>query len=137
MTDVLTKKQRSFNMSQIKSKDTKPELLLKKVLSLNKIRNFRTGYPLPGKPDVVFTKSKLAIFIDGCFWHKCPECFVKPATRSKFWQEKIKGNIRRDKQVNEKIRSLGWQVLRFWEHEINSKPEKVVKNIAKKIRLPR
>lgn len=135
MADVLTKKQRSYNMSQIKSKDTRPELYLRKVLLINKIRNFKTNYNLPGKPDLVFTKNKLAVFIDGCFWHKCPKCFVRPVTRSKFWEEKIKNNVRRDKQINKVILSLGWQILRFWEHEINRNPGKVVKKIAKKLKL--
>lgn len=135
MADVLTKKQRSYNMSQIKSKDTKPELCLRKILLLSKIKNFRTNYVLPGKPDLVFAKNKLAIFIDGCFWHKCPKCFVKPATRSKFWEEKIKKNVSRDKEINKTIRGLGWKILRFWEHEINMNPGKVVKKIAKKLKL--
>jgi len=135
MSDVLTKKQRSYNMSQIKSKNTGPELCLRKVLLINKIRNFKTNYNLPGKPDLVFAKDKLVVFIDGCFWHKCPKCFIRPVTREKFWEEKIKKNIRRDKQINKIILNLGWQILRFWEHEINRDPEKVVKKIAKKLKL--
>lgn len=135
MADVLTKKQRSYNMSQIKGKNTKPEVSLRKLLFANGVRSYRIHYKLIGKPDVVFSKKKIAIFIDGCFWHKCPQCFIEPETRKKFWDEKINGNIKRDREVNKALKSSGWKVLRFWEHSVRKSPDKIVSKIMKEIGL--
>ena len=131
MSDVLTKKQRSYNMSRIKSGDTGPEIKLRKLLFKKGIRGYRVHYNLPGKPDLVFTKIKMAIFIDGCFWHKCPVCFKEPATRKDFWLKKITNNTKRDKKINMKLEELGWVVLRFWEHDIRKNPLLVVDKIIK------
>jgi len=125
MVDVLTKAQRSYNMSMIKRGDTKPEIALRKLLFAHRLRGYRIHYRLVGKPDIVFSKRKIAIFIDGCFWHKCLKCFVKPSTNKKFWREKIDSNVVRDKVVSAKLKKDGWKVLRIWEHEINN--EKIVK----------
>lgn len=133
MTDVLTKKQRSYCMSRIRAKDTQPEIILRNAISGAGIKGYRLNYKLLGKPDIVFTKRKIAIFIDGCFWHKCPKCFIKPETNRKFWNEKIESNIKRDKIVNAKLKGKGWKVIRIWEHEI--KNQKVIKKrIIDKIR---
>ena len=134
MVDVLTKKQRSYNMARIKSKNTGPELILRKFLAKNKVRGYRLHYKILGKPDLVFPKRKLAVFIDGCFWHKCPYCFVKPASRKKFWEEKIKKNIKRDKKVNELLVKNNWRVLRIWEHELKKKPEKTCLKIIRRLK---
>ena len=125
MTDVLTKEQRSYNMSMIRAANTKPEIALRKLLFARGIRGYRLHYELMGKPDVVFPKRKVAVFIDGCFWHKCPKCFVRPVTRRKFWEKKIDSNTKRDKIVNRELKKKGWKVLRIWEHEI--KNEKTIK----------
>jgi len=125
MTDVLTRKQRSYNMSMIKGRNTQPEIRLRKMLYANALRGYRLRYRLIGKPDIVFPKKKLAVFIDGCFWHKCPKCFIKPASNRKFWNRKIESNIKRDKVVNVELRKKGWKVLRIWEHEL--KNEKIIK----------
>ena len=129
MADVLTPEQRAYNMSRIRGKDTSPELKLRKILSAEGIRGYRIHYDLPGKPDIVFTKKKIAIFIDGCFWHKCPVCFQEPETRKEFWMKKIRSNIERDKKVDGQLTNDGWTVIRIWEHEIKKEPEKVVKKI--------
>jgi DNA mismatch endonuclease, patch repair protein len=129
MTDVLTPEQRSYNMSQIRGKDTRPEVRLRKLLWSEGIRGYRIHYRLPGKPDIVFTKKKIAIFIDGCFWHKCPVCFQEPETRKEFWMKKIQSNIDRDKKVNEQLKNDGWTIIRIWEHEIKKEPENAVKKI--------
>lgn len=118
MSDVLTKKQRSFNMSMIRSKDTKPEKKLRKKLYSSGLRGYRCNYNLLGKPDIVFPAKKIAIFVDGCFWHKCPKCFQKPATNKAFWVKKLSANVMRDKKVNLELKKQGWLVLRFWEHDI-------------------
>jgi len=136
MTDVHTKKQRSYNMAMIKGTNTKPELKLRKILSSNGIRGYRIYYKLPGKPDIVFTKYKLAIFIDGCFWHKCPICFIEPENNKKFWKKKINSNVERDKKINKRLKKEGWKVLRFWEHLLRTDPYsafiKIVRELKKK-----
>jgi DNA mismatch endonuclease, patch repair protein len=133
MTDVLTREQRTFNMSKIRGKNTGPEVKLRKLLWSQGIRGYRIHYNLPGKPDLVFTKKKIAIFIDGCFWHKCPVCFQEPKTRKEFWMKKIHSNVERDKKVNEQLKVEGWTVMRFWEHDIRKKPDNVIKKIKKKM----
>lgn len=131
--DVLTKSQRSYNMSQIRAKNTKPEIKLRKALFQKGLRGYKIHYNLHGKPDIVFTKYKIAVFIDGCFWHKCPKCFVKPKTKKSYWLKKIENNKKRDKLVNEKLKNEGWLVLRFWEHQIEKEIDNVVKNIQLKL----
>lgn len=136
MPDVLTKEQRSFNMSMIKGKNTKPEMQLRKLLSSEGIRGYRIYSKLLGKPDIVFNKYNVAVFIDGCFWHKCPKCFKQPKTNKLFWKKKIEGNLKRDKIVNIKLKKEGWKVLRFWEHQIakdiNSCFTRILKELNKK-----
>lgn len=129
MIDVLTKEQRSYNMSRIKAKDTKPELKLRRLLFERGIWGYIVHYNLPGKPDIVFEKKKIAIFVDGCYWHKCPVCFIEPETRKEFWMKKIEGNVKRDKKVDKKLKEEGWKILRFWEHEVRKEPEKVLETI--------
>ena len=129
MTDVLTPKQRSYNMSQIRGKNTWPEVKLRKLLWSEGVRGYRIHYNLPGKPDIVFIKKKIAIFIDGCFWHKCPICFQEPETRKEFWMKKIQSNIERDRKVDEQLKNDGWTIIRIWEHEIKKEPENTVKKI--------
>jgi len=117
MVDVHTSQQRSYNMSRIKSKNTRPELIIKD--SLEK-RGFLYQLDIYGKPDFINFNKKLVIFIDGCFWHKCPRCFKLPKTNRKFWKDKIKENARRDKEITLNYKNSGWKVLRFWEHEIKN-----------------
>jgi DNA mismatch endonuclease (patch repair protein) len=130
MTDVLTPEQRKHNMSRIRAKNTGPEVKLRKLLSAAGIRGYRIHYTLPGKPDIVFTKRKITIFIDGCFWHKCPVCFQEPETRREFWLKKIQSNVDRDKKVDEQLKNKGWTVLRFWEHDVRKNPDTIVKKIS-------
>jgi DNA mismatch endonuclease, patch repair protein len=130
MVDVLTQEQRKFNMSRIRGKNTGPEVKLRKLLFAEAIRGYRIHHNLPGKPDIVFTKKKIAIFVDGCFWHKCPVCFQEPETRKEFWMKKIQSNVDRAAKVNAQLRTDGWTVIRIWEHEIRKEPEEVVKRIS-------
>ena len=129
MTDVLTQEQRTYNMSKIRGKNTGPEIKLRKLLWSKGIRGYRIHFKLPGKPDIVFTKKRIAIFIDGCFWHKCPVCFQEPETRKEFWIKKIRSNVDHDKKVNDLLQSEGWTIIRIWEHEIRKEPENAVKKI--------
>lgn len=134
MADVLTPAQRKYNMSQIKGKDTAPEIVIRRLLYSNGIRGYRIHYPLPGKPDIVFIRKRLIVFIDGCFWHKCPECFTIPQTRTEFWLDKLNKNVERDRKVNKKLTDDGWNVLRFWEHEVRENPEEIVRKILSELK---
>lgn len=116
--DNLTKKQRSYCMSQIRSRNTKIEIAFKKHTRKMGLSGWRTKSSLVGKPDFYFPKKKIAVFIDGCFWHRCPECFVKPKSKNKYWNTKIKRNVERDKKISPALRRKGVTVIRFWEHEI-------------------
>lgn len=112
-------------MSRIRAKDTQPEIILRGIISGAGIRGYRLNYKLLGKPDIVFPKKKIAIFIDGCFWHKCPRCFVNPDINRKFWNKKIASNVKRDTIVNTELKGGGWKVIRIWEHELRK--EKIIK----------
>lgn len=129
MADIYDNDKRSWLMSRVKSKDTKPEIMLRKALFKQGIRGYRVNYDTPGSPDIVFPKHKIAIFIDGCFWHGCPHCYKEPKTRAEFWQKKLKENIERDDAVNRKLRRDGWVVMRFWEHEVEKHLTFCVKRI--------
>ena len=130
--DVHTKKQRSFNMSRIKSSGTKPELKLRKLLWAAGLRGYRVKNKIKGKPDLYYSSKKLAIFIDGCFWHQCPECFIAPKTNKKFWKEKLYSNIVRDELINEKLKKQKITALRFWEHQVEKNPEECLRIIMLK-----
>jgi DNA mismatch endonuclease, patch repair protein len=121
-------------MSRIRAKNTGPEIKFRKLLYARGIRGYRIHFNLPGKPDIVFIRKKIAIFVDGCFWHKCPACFQEPETRKEFWLKKIHSNIERDNKVNRELISNGWKVIRIWEHEIRKDPDSVVRKIEELLR---
>src|SRR6266700_1141377 len=118
MTDVLTPEQRRLNMSRIRGKNTKPEIPLRSALHLRGLRFRIHRKELPGSPDIVFSRQRIAVFVDGCFWHGCPAHGVQPKTNHKFWQEKIEGNRVRDKRNRTALKKQGWKVIRVWEHEL-------------------
>lgn len=119
MTDVLTPQQRSFCMSHNKGRDTEPEIRLRKELWKRGLR-YRVCALLPGRPDIVFPRARIAVFVDGCFWHGCPKHGVMPKNNAGFWAKKITRTKERDRQNESQLRMAGWQVLRFWEHEIRA-----------------
>lgn len=118
-------------MSGIRSKWTKPELALKQLLD-GRIFKYQPK-KMAGNPDFASKKYKLAIFIDGCFWHKCPKCFIEPATNRKFWLKKIEGNRKRDMMVNRLLKKEGYMVLRFWEHDVEKNPWRIKAIILRKL----
>lgn len=130
MSDVFSKEKRSEIMSQIKGKNTKPEIKFRKYIWSKGLNGYRIHTKLPGKPDIVFTKYKLAVFIDGCFWHKCPIHYKEPVNNEEYWKNKIKYNIEKDKRINEELKKQGWKVTRFWEHDVN----KDIENCYEKIK---
>lgn len=120
---------RSKTMAAVRSNNTQPELQLRKALWAAKIRGYRMNVPLPGKPDIVFSRPHLAVFVDGCFWHRCPQCFRMPKTRREYWEPKIARNASRDREVDELLRRQHWTVLRFWEHEIEKQLPQCVERV--------
>ncbi|HXI71898.1 MAG TPA: very short patch repair endonuclease [Verrucomicrobiae bacterium] len=118
-SDVFTKSKRSDVMSRIRSRDNKDtELALVKLLRLHQITGWRRHQPIFGKPDFIFRKQKIALFVDGCFWHGCPRCYKRPKSNRKFWDAKAVRNQIRDRRVNRVLRQSGWLVLRIWEHDL-------------------
>lgn len=109
----------SMRMSRQKSRDTGPEMVLRKKLHRRGLR-YRVNAALPGmgrrRADVLFTSAKVAVFVDGCFWHRCPLHGVAPKSNAAWWDSKLGENVARDLDTNEHLISLGWTVLRFWEH---------------------
>ena len=125
MSDVFSKAKRSDVMSRIRgsgNKDT--ELKLMVVFRLHGVTGWRRKAPIFGKPDFVFPKLKLAVFVDGCFWHGCPIHATQPKINAEFWQTKISKNQARDLLVTRTLRRAGWRVMRIWEHELARKREK-------------
>lgn len=115
-------------MSRIRGTDTQPELALRRALWRAGAR-YRLRQKLPGKPDLTFRASRVVVFIDGCFWHGCPEHQTQPKTNADFWKTKIGANVARDVQVNAILGAEGWTVLRFWEHEVDTALDAVVTQV--------
>ena len=120
MADVHTAKQRSYNMSQIHAKDTKPEVILRKYLFSHGFRYRKNDARFPGKPDIVLSKYKTVIFVNGCFWHKHDGCkyFVWPTNNAVFWKNKIEGNKERDEKNYHLLNEMGWHIIVVWECEL-------------------
>lgn len=126
MADVFSREKRSQVMRQVKgSRNRSTELKLIAFFKAYKITGWRRGYPLFGKPDFVFLSLKLIVFVDGCFWHGHDCRKINPEQNKKYWKEKIKRNMQRDKEVAKYLRQSGWTVRRIWECEL--KKERLVK----------
>ncbi len=124
MPDVFTKAKRSEVMSRIRGRGNKDtELALAKLLRRHKISGWRRNQKIFGKPDFMFRQVRLALFVDGCFWHGCPKQETKPKNNRAFWRRKFLGNKKRDALVTRTLRRAGWRVLRVWEHELARKNE--------------
>lgn len=110
----------SARMARQARRDTAPELALRRELHRLGLR-YRVDHPLPGRPrrraDVVFTAARLAVFVDGCFWHACPQHATQPSANAPWWSDKLKKNVARDRDTDAHLLTLGWMVLRFWEHD--------------------
>ncbi len=137
MADIFTKEKRSEIMSLIRSTNTKPELRLRKMLSAHL---YPLGYrykihykKIPGKPDVVFVGKKIAIFMDGSFWHGHTIDKVRLRPEGDFWRNKIENNMARDKRINARLKRLGWEVIRVWEHDVMKSPDKVMRRILRSV----
>lgn len=134
MADNQSKEARSYNMSQIRSENTKPEEIVRKYLFSEGFRYRKNDKHYPGHPDIVLPKYKTIIFVNGCFWHKHEGCrfFAWPKSNTEYWENKINRNHERDKLVQSELRSAGWKVIIVWECEIKNK-----KNAEKRLKLLR
>ncbi|MDC2947011.1 very short patch repair endonuclease [Streptomyces heilongjiangensis] len=124
-------------MSRQGSRDTVPELAVRRLLHAAGLR-YRVNVPVPGMPrrtiDITFGKARIAVFMDGCFWHGCPEHATQPKANAEWWRTKLDKNVTRDRETTEFLRSAGWTVLRFWEHE---SPEEVARRITEAVAAKR
>ncbi len=128
MADNLTIEQRSKTMSRIKSKWTSQEKKIHNYLKGNKIKHLM--HPkIEGSPDILLEDTKTAVFLHGCFWHKCPKCYIKPKTNKKYWLPKIENNVKRDRKNSKILKRMGFKVVRIWEHETKGSFNKVIKRI--------
>ena len=127
--DIHDKKTRSYNMSRIRGKNTKPEITVRKYLFSKGFRYRKNDRKLPGSPDIVLPKYKTVIFVNGCFWHGHKGCryFVVPKTNTEFWVNKINTNIERDENKYKTLKDMGWTVIVIWECQL--KPEKITETL--------
>ena len=128
VADIWSKKKRSEVMSRIRGKgNEKTEVRLARLMRAEGIRGWRRHLPIPGRPDFSFQNQKVAVFVDGCFWHGCPKCFQLPKQNRAFWKAKIEGNRKRDRLVNGRLRRLGWKVIRIRECQLRRADNVLVK----------
>jgi DNA mismatch endonuclease (patch repair protein) len=126
-------KKRTKNMQAIRAMGNKStELKMVKLFRENNITGWRRHLPLLGKPDFTFRKEKLTLFVDGCFWHRCPKCYREPRTNAEFWKNKIENNVKRDRRVTKELKQDGWSVFRLWECQLK-KPQRFLTRIQKKL----
>lgn len=123
---------RSKIMSAIRGKNTKPELLLRKELWSQGIKGYRLHWKkVPGRPDIAFVNRKIAIFVNGCFWHRCPKCNLStPKHNSSYWKDKFLKNVERDRAKTIQLQEAGWKVITIWECELKSDVKKTVDKIS-------
>lgn len=140
MADVHSPETRSYNMSRIRGKGTKPEELVRKHLFSLGFRYRKNDSSLPGKPDIVLPKYRTVVFVNGCFWHRHEGCkyFVWPKNNAEFWRKKIMSNVDRDQRNYEKLQQHGWNVIVVWECELKKGPQsetlnKIVLNIMAQV----
>ena len=133
--DIWSQEKRSQVMSKIRSKNTKPELLLRSLLHQAGYRFRVYRKDLPGKPDLALAKYRTVIFVHGCFWHYHDECNEGrvPDTNSKFWREKLSKTVARDKKHQKKLRDMGWKVVVVWECEIEKQTERTLKRVVSQL----
>ena len=134
MVDTVDRVTRSRIMRAIKSEGSlSTERRFGALLARSGISGWHFHVLLPGKPDIVFGKRKIAIFLDGCFWHGCFSCYRRPNSRRAYWDRKVQANRIRDKQITSQLTSQGWRVLRFWEHEVRDDSNRCMQLLLRKL----
>ena len=130
MADNLTPEQRSYSMSRIRSKRNQTtELRLIEIMREAGIKGWRRGIRLLGKPDFVFRRERVVVFVDGCYWHGCAKCQLRPKSNPEYWTAKMARNHKRDRMVSKVLQKSGWKVLRFWEHSLKRTPNRCARRI--------
>ena len=134
--DKISRSTRSKNMSRIRSRgNLSTEKRFRAYLVLSKISGWRLqGTLLPGCPDFIFPRQRIAVFVDGCFWHGCPKCGHIPRSNRHYWSHKLTRNRKRDNKVSREIRKHGWDILRVWEHEIRQNPSHAISRLQSLLR---
>jgi DNA mismatch endonuclease (patch repair protein) len=134
--DRISKEQRSWNMSRIKGRNTKPELIVRSYLHKAGYRFRLHRKDLPGSPDIVLPRFNTVIFVNGCFWHRHKNCkyAYTPKSRQEFWQEKFVRTVQRDQEKTEKLIKSGWQVHTIWECKLKNDPEAVINDLILKMK---
>lgn len=134
-TDHVSKTVRSSIMRAVKSKGGRStERKLRSAIASQGISGWKTNVEeLPGKPDVVFIRERLAVFVDGCFWHGCPKCYRRPRSNRSYWDAKVARNIERDRRQRRKLRTLGWSVIQLWEHDFKVSSSAALKRINRRL----
>lgn len=133
MADVFSVTKRSEIMSRVKSRGNEStELRLIRLFRMYKIKGWRRRSRIFGSPDFVFPNQRLAIFVDGCFWHGCPMHGTLPRTNRAFWQEKLRRNRMRDRLVNKTLKQRGWKTLRLWQHDLRN-GDKVIRRLERSL----
>lgn len=126
MADTVSKQERSRIMRSVRGRgNASTELKVVRLFRENGIKGWRRHLPLPGRPDFAFPKARVAVFVDGCFWHGCPAHLRMPASNVDYWRGKVARNMERDARVTKELKAKGWRVLRMWEHEIKN-PERAL-----------
>ena len=137
MADVHSPEKRSYNMSRIHAKGTKPEETVRKYLFSKGFRYRKNDPRLPGKPDIVLPKYKTVVFVNGCFWHRHEGCkyFVWPKNNAEFWRKKIMSNAERDNRNYSELKEKGWSVVVIWECELKDRRSETLSSVAKSLEL--
>lgn len=134
MADMWSAAKRSDVMSRIRSfGNATTELRLIRIMREHRISGWRRHQPLPGRPDFAFRPEKVALFVDGCFWHGCPLCYRAPTSNASFWAQKVARNRAHDKKIVLELRAAGWRVLRLWEHDLRQ-PNRAAARIRRVLR---
>ena len=132
MPDVFDKATRSEVMSRIRGKGNQnTEIALLRLMRSQRITGWRRGQPVYGRPDFVFRRQRLAVFVDGCFWHGCPRHCKQPKTNRAFWMKKLSANKQRDRLVTRTLRGDGWTVIRLWECQLATAPSRCIGRIVR------
>ena len=134
MADVFSPEKRSQVMSRIRSRGNKDtELALIKLLRQHGITGWRRHQAMVGRPDFVFRKQQVVVFVDGCFWHGCPKHCKMPSGNASFWEKKLNANVKRDRRVTRYLRRDRWSVIRIWEHDLRARPGRCIRRIASQL----
>jgi len=137
MADNMDRAQRSRTMSKIRSSGNRTtELSFIKLLRESSLKGWRRNVKLAGRPDFIFLHERVAVFLDGCFWHGCPRCDLRPKSNIRYWKAKIAGNVARDRTIAKQLEACGWSVVRIWEHQIRRRPAEAIARLSRKFSKP-